>query len=165
MTDFLSPHSLKLAEHAKTTYHVTVPPHVDFDMAMGPTFWRNVQSRLRIGDQIRITTADNAWMADVIVAGISGVGARMVELPGFPIRLDGPWKQAADSGHYYVNFLPKEGQYGVVRHQDSTVVHMRDTEADATRWAKDTGLTLVPLKDWPKFRAKLAAEQTEGAAA
>ena len=159
--DFLSPHALKLAEHTFTSYVVTVPQRIAFEATLVPSFWRNIQERLRVGDQIRLRAEDNSWIADVLVAAKSGVGVRIETLPGFPIRLDGAWKQAADTGHYYVNFLPNTKRYGVIRHEDAALVHDAETADLAKAWAKDTGLKMETPE---AYAARIAKQRKEAAA-
>lgn len=78
----LSGGALQLSTHVFSTYSVTPAPSVVPGDLLDPTFWQNVASRLRPGDEIRVLASDFSWVENLLVVYAVGNAARVFRLGG-----------------------------------------------------------------------------------
>lgn len=104
------PTSLKPAEFNRTVYRHAVEKGNDYTKdVLSPSYWVHVCNKLKEGDRIEVTGPENEYFAELYVATVSPMGARVLELvkvqvkanevaagedvdPDYELKLKGPRK-------------------------------------------------------------------------
>ena len=76
----LPPSGLKLVEHARTCYAITVPEGTVLQDVLKPSFWQHNAQRMKVLDRIEVVCEDLTWCADLIVTHVADLTVKVKKL-------------------------------------------------------------------------------------
>lgn len=142
----LNVNKLKLAEHARNLFSVSLEPAEKFEDLLDPAYWAHIAAKLRVHDRVEVVAADGTWFAELIVSATANTWAKMsvlrfVELepckmPDAAVKAAKEQKQSTPNREaaFYREWDAKAQAHRIVRRADKEVVAagIKDrAEADA----------------------------------
>lgn len=137
------PLALQLEGHYNATWKHFVPVGSVKEDILAPSFWANVASKLRIGDEIKVLTEDMAWRALLIVRAVGRVEA-VVQLLSYDDLGEASDVLSVADNPYLVEWGSPAVKFRVKRKDTGDVV-------------KDMFQTREAAEQWVKSHLKLAA--------
>lgn len=115
----IHPSRFKLADLVVNTHCIVVEAGVPFEAMSEPSYWSNIASRLRPGDEIKVRTDDGAYAATLYVKDVSHQAARVIpvwhvslsEVAALPANVD-----------YEVEWAGPHHKFRIIRKSDRAVI-------------------------------------------
>lgn len=131
----LSPATLKLAEHIRNVWSVTIPPGIPVTSLQAADFWAHCASRLKPYERIECRAQDNAWFAELMVGKVAPQAVQVWVLSYVDLKSQAAAPTLAKAEDFAVTFGGPKHLWRVIRASDKTVIHHGEaTEGDAKAW-------------------------------
>lgn len=128
------PTDLKPAEFNRTVYQHAVAVGNDYEKdVLSPAYWVHVCNKLKDGDRIEVTAKDGTYFAELYVASVSPIGARVVELSKAVLKANVKEVSALDDPDYLLKLRGPQ-KWSIIRKADGVVIKdMLPTRSDAEK--------------------------------
>ena len=126
---------LKLAEAARNTWSVEIPPGVLFGSILRPDFWTHCTRQFKQYDLVECRAQDNEWFGTLMVASVDKLSIKMWPLSRVALSLPEAVLPVADE---YTISLGGPHKWRIIRLVDKEVIHFGEpTKESAEKWLAD----------------------------
>lgn len=137
----LGPHALKMAQHERVVWHVTVPHGTKMEDVLEPYYWAHVSQRLNVAkpfDRIELIWEDCSRYAELLVVDAGRQYAKVLVIKDVELgKTEKVAEEIADL-EYEVKYVSPTVRWAVIRKADGHRVRENiKTQAEANRELND----------------------------
>jgi hypothetical protein len=134
----LSPGRLQPFAHRNQIHNLTAEENTPFEAVLDPQYYAHLAPKLRMYDEIRVTTDEGAYYARLLVLAVGQTWAKVRKLEFFDLMESESAAPADPMNPYYVKFRGPVLKWSMLRRADNAVIREgMETRGEAERYMGD----------------------------